>query len=139
MILRAHGQLWLGLGSDHTDRELEAVSVASSKQACPKPIASELWLLADASDHLDHLELRCEILEDGQWVLYQAGPLSTICPLTDLIDAAQLNEGGAMLCGTLGAIGGVRPSSSYKISLHDPVLRRTMRLGYGVRVLPVVC
>ena len=34
MLIRAGGKMWIGLGSDHTDRALEAVSVASSKQVC---------------------------------------------------------------------------------------------------------
>ena len=42
MILQAGGRRWLGLGSDHTDRALEAHSGAMSKQVCAKPCATEL-------------------------------------------------------------------------------------------------
>ena len=35
--------LWLGLGSDHTDRKAESISVALSKQLCGKVIGTELW------------------------------------------------------------------------------------------------
>ena len=32
VVLRHDGRLWVGVGSDHTDRELESYSVAVSKQ-----------------------------------------------------------------------------------------------------------
>ena len=35
--------LWVGLGSDHTDRAIEAQGVALSKQLCRKPMAAGLW------------------------------------------------------------------------------------------------
>jgi len=41
VLLRRDGMYFLTVGSDHTDRELEAESVARSKQVCPKPIARE--------------------------------------------------------------------------------------------------
>ena len=36
LVIRAEGALWLGLASDHTDRGLEAHSVAHSKAIAPK-------------------------------------------------------------------------------------------------------
>ncbi len=42
VIFAADG-LWVGLGSDHTDRAAEAYSVAISKQLCRKVVAHELW------------------------------------------------------------------------------------------------
>ena len=50
MLVRAGGRLWLGLASDHTDRALEAHSVALSKQICAKPCAASLWPLAGLRD-----------------------------------------------------------------------------------------
>src|SRR5262245_12741182 len=35
--------LWVGLGSDHTDRKAEAIGVSLSKQMCAKPIAAKAW------------------------------------------------------------------------------------------------
>jgi hypothetical protein len=34
--------LWLGLGSDHTDRKAETVDVTLSKQMCARPVGSTL-------------------------------------------------------------------------------------------------
>ena len=65
LVLKSGGRLWLGLGSDHTDRGLERVSVAASKQVCPKPVGRALWPLDALADRLDGLELRSEIREGG--------------------------------------------------------------------------
>jgi hypothetical protein len=43
-----------------------------------------------------------------------------------------------MFCGTLGAIGGIRPASHFEMELEDPVLGRTLRHAYAINVLPVV-
>jgi hypothetical protein len=49
-----------------------------------------------------------------------------------------LTPGTVMFCGTLGAIGGIRPASRFEMELEDPVLGRTLRHAYAVDVLPVV-
>ena len=59
------GKLWLGLASDHTDRELETTSVAASKQACVKVCATELWDFNHVRDHIDQMKLRSWIKEGG--------------------------------------------------------------------------
>ena len=138
LVIRHGGALWLGLGSDHTDRALEAYSVAASKQACPKPCAAVLWRWDEVADRLDSIELRSWIREDGDWVLYQDGTLAKMLPLDQLIAGAGLGEGAAMLCGTLPAIGGVRPSPGVRAVMRDPANGREIHLEYEARELPVV-
>lgn len=133
-ILRAGGRLWLGLGSDHTDRWLETTSVAHSKQGCPKPVAKDLWPMDGVADHLDELTLSASI-DDG--TLYQQGTLEQILPLPNLVESAGLRDGEAMLCGTLPAIGGVRPASHYEMELARKD-GRAIGLSYDVETLPVV-
>lgn len=138
MLVLLDGQLWLGLASDHTDRELEAYSVAASKQACVKPVSQNLWNFDYVKDHLDQLTLTCEVFEAGVWVSYQEGTLAAIRPLAELLMGADLPDHSAMLCGTLGAKGGVRPAEKYRMRLSDPVLDRCIALNYSVRTLPIV-
>ena len=138
LLVKLDGALFLGLGSDHTDRDLEAVSVAASKQACPKPVSDRLWRFEEVADTLDHLRLECEIEEDGHWTTYQDGSLASIRPLADLAARADLADGQAMLCGTLVAIGGVRPATAYRMRMTDPVLGRRLELSYRVQTLPLV-
>ena len=138
LILRAKGRLWLGLGSDHTDRGLERVSVAAAKQVCPKPVGRDLWPLDAMADRLDAMELRSEIEEAGGWVTYQEGTLAAIRPLAELAEAADLPSGGAMLCGTLTARGGVRPAAGFRATLRDPATGEELSLTYRAEALAVV-
>ena len=41
----------LGYTCEDTDRKLEAYSVAFSKQACIKPVATQAWRFADVAGH----------------------------------------------------------------------------------------
>ncbi len=138
LLIQANEQIWIGLASDHTDRDLEAHSVAASKQICAKPAAQELWKFNDVKEHLDMLILRCLIKENNEWITYQEGSLSSIRPLNELIDASGFTENSAMLCGTLAAIGGVRSASIYKMQLEDPVLNRTISMEYSVNALQII-
>lgn len=138
LIIRSAGDLWLGLASDHTDRGLEAYSVAASKQICTKPAAREIWRLSEVEADLDTLMLRCTIQENGRWVNYQEGALSNILPLQKLISGSGMGDNSAMLCGTLGAIGGVRPAHAYRMEVEDPKRNRRITLEYSIQTLPIV-
>ncbi|KAG0921965.1 hypothetical protein G6F31_020098 [Rhizopus arrhizus] len=49
-----------------------------SKQVCVKPVATSAWRLADVAAYWDELVIRSYIVENGEKVLYQEGPLSTL-------------------------------------------------------------
>lgn len=142
-VFAAGGEMYVSIASDHTDRKLETVSVAMSKQVCVKPVASSAWRLADVADYWDELVIRSHIVENGIEVLYQEGPLSSLRTPQELIagytgGAAVLPEGAGMTCGTVGAIGGIRPSVEFSMELYDPRRQRSLRHRYHVEVLPVV-
>lgn len=137
-LIRIDGRLWLGLGSDHTDRELEAFCVAHSKQICAKPVATKLWPFEAVADRLDELELTTWIGGRADRTIYQKGTLSDILPLASLLERRPLGEGEAMLCGTLPALGGVRPAAQYEMEIRDPAGRQSIRFSYRVRSVPVV-
>ena len=63
--------IWLGVGSDHTDREAETIDINLSKQLCSKPVGGDLWSLTEVAGHWDKLILRSHIVEAGRRVLYQ--------------------------------------------------------------------
>ncbi|WP_206696870.1 DUF2848 family protein [Marinomonas algicola] len=54
------------------------------------------------------------------------------------IKKASLKDNNAMLCGTFAAIGGVRKTPKFRMSLHDPVLQRTIESEYHTVELPAV-
>ncbi|WP_421983759.1 DUF2848 domain-containing protein [Roseibium sp.] len=137
-LLKQDGRIWLGLASDHTDRALEAHSVAASKQICAKPVADVLWPFEAVSPHLDDLVLKSWIEEAGSWVPYQDGKLASILPLEQLMQGAPLTDGTAMLCGTLPAIGGVRPAPDFRMSLSDPVRGQSIDWSYRTATLRII-
>jgi hypothetical protein len=133
--------LWLGLGSDHTDRKAETMGIALSKQLCGKPVGRTLWRLDEVEPHWDDLMLRAWATIEGARVLYQEGPLAGLRTPADLIGRrpeGPLAPGTVMFGGTLSAVGGIRPASRFEMELEDPVLGRRMRHAYAIDCLPVV-
>lgn len=136
------GELFLGVGSDHTDREAETYGVTLSKQMCDKPVAPVVWPLAEALGHWDQLVLRSHIVENGARTLYQEGQVSGMLAPQTLIETyagkAGLRDGAAMFCGTFAARGGIRASSRFEFEIEDPVRGRKIAHGYDMINLPVL-
>ena len=135
--------LWVGLGSDHTDRAAEAHSIALSKQLCRKPMSSELWRFVEVEPHWDQLIVRAHIVEDDRRVLYQEGTMAQILPPHELIDAyvgddEPLPSGTIMFMGAVNTIGPVRTAQRFEMELIDPILKRRLYHAYDVQVIPVV-
>jgi hypothetical protein len=132
--------LWVGLGSDHTDRKIEAIDVTVSKQMCAKPIAKTLWKYDDVKDHWDDLMLKSTIINDRFKEDYQEGPVTTMRSPEELIalytSGGELPEGTLMFCGTLAVQGGVRPAEYFDATLTDPVLGREINYQYQAESLP---
>ena len=140
-FLLAHdGRLWVGVGSDHTDRKLEAHDVAMSKQVCAKPIANTVWAMDEVRDHWDALILRSYASDGSSRQLYQEGTLSQMLAPASLIDRYAGNAGLApetlMFCGTFAVIGEVRGAARFEMEIEDPVLGRKIEHGYNVTTLP---
>jgi hypothetical protein len=142
VLIGWQGRIFVGLGSDHTDRKVEAYSVTVSKQMCDKVMASTLWELEDVIGHWDKMVLRSWAWIDGARVLYQEGTLDGMLPVADLIargfGGKGLPDGCAMFGGTFAAKGGIRPASRFEFELEDPVLKRSIKHAYDVIELPVL-
>ncbi len=139
VVLQWLGRLWIGTGSDHTDREVEAYGVTVSKQMCEKPLAPTLWAFDDVAAHWDRLVLRSYATIAGTRVLYQEGSVAAMRHPEDLIARYAkhgLAEGTLMFCGTLAVHGGVRPAERFEFELEDPVRGRKIHHGYSVDSLP---
>ncbi|VVD86227.1 DUF2848 domain-containing protein [Pandoraea anhela] len=140
VLVQQGDDLWVSIGSDHTDREVEAYGVTVSKQVCAKPVAREAWRFADVAAHWDRLELRSWVTSDGERRLYQEGTVAGLLSPHELMARLGPNglpAGAAMFCGTLAAIGGVAGGEQFEIELHDPVLDRTIRHRYATRALAI--
>jgi hypothetical protein len=142
VLIGWQGRIFVGVGSDHTDRNVETYSITVSKQMCDKPIAPVLWELEEVARHWDQMILRSFAWIGGARVLYQEGTLDSMLPVAELIERGfggkELPDGCALFGGTFAAKGGIRPASRFEFELEDPVLQRTIRHAYDVIELPIL-
>lgn len=142
VLLRHGGRIWVGAGSDHTDRVVEHMGITVAKQLCDKPIAREFWPLDEVEPHWEELTLTAVVAENGGEVVYQEGGVAGLLSPTELLghleaEGGALEEGTLMFGGTCGAIGGVRFSPNFRLELYDPVLERTITHSYAVLPVPI--
>jgi uncharacterized protein DUF2848 len=142
VLLQHGGRLWVGTGSDHTDREVETYGVTVSKQMCDKPIAPTFWAFDEVAPHWDKLILRAHVTENGARVLYQEGAVAAMMDPKALLARhakdRRLAENTLMFCGTLAAKGGVRPTTQFAFEIEDPVKQRKIAHAYTARTLPIL-
>ena len=109
VLIGWQGRIFVGLGSDHTDRKVEAYSVTVSKQMCDKAMAPVLWELEDVIGHWDRMILRSFAWIEGARVLYQEGTLDSMLRSPELIQRGfggkGLPDGCAMFGGNFAARG----------------------------------
>ena len=143
VLVNIDGELWVGVGSDHTDREVETYGVTVSKQMCDKPMASVLWLLEEVEDHWDSMVVRSFAVNGDERELYQEGSISAMLPATELLERYKehhgtgLQPGDVMFGGTLAVIDEIRPAQRFEFELEDPVLNRKITHGYYTEELSV--
>ena len=139
IIVLCDGKVYIGVGSDHTDRELESASVPKAKQVCPKPIGGDLWDYDELKDHWDEIEIRSYQTVDGVETLYQKGTLADILPvetiLKELLDRAGDIGNSVVFSGTVPALNGFKFGSSFRGELEDKKLGRTIACKYNVAVI----
>ena len=141
LLLKYGGRLWVGAGSDHTDREVEKYGVTVSKQMCDKPMAAHFWAYDEVAPHWDQLILRSHVIEGGQRRIYQEGSVAEMLPPQDLLaryGEDNMTDGTLMFCGTLAAQGGVRATPGFEFEIEDPMLGRKISHAYKVICLPIL-
>jgi hypothetical protein len=143
IMVNIDGKLWIGVGSDHTDRKVETYNITVSKQMCDKPVASVLWPWEELADHWDSLMLRSRVVIGGQSELYQDGRVASMRPPLELIeryvaDGGEFAAGTVMFGGTLAAMGGIRPADSFEFEIIDAMLDRRISHAYDIEALPIV-
>lgn len=142
LLLKLDGKLWVGAGSDHTDRQVETYGVTVSKQMCEKPISPIFWAYDDVAPHWDGLVLRSYVVNGTERALYQEGPVAKMMDpkalLARYVEGGELPENTLMFCGTLAAIGGIRATDVFEFEVEDPVLGRKITHSYRVEKLPIL-
>jgi 4-hydroxyphenylacetate 3-monooxygenase len=104
VVVCTGGRWYLGVGSDHTDREVETRDIRESKASAPKPVGDHVVPLERAIAVWDGIELVSTV--DG--VEYQRGKLAAMLPPATLLDGVpgSLGTDALMFCGTLPLLTG---------------------------------
>jgi hypothetical protein len=144
LLLENENRIYVGVGSDHTDRKLEAFSIAWSKNILPNVISKELWFFDDVLPHWDQIVLRSWVTQDGKRSLYQEAPLRSILPPKELISFVRSNIQGELnhmviFSGTIGLLRGeLIFGEKFEVELENPVLKDRLSVSYEVTPLNYV-
>ena len=136
-------EVYVGVGSDHTDRELEVTSIIKSKQICPNLMSRRIWLLKDVRKDWDELMLRSWVKNDeGLKGLYQEASLSSMMTPEDLMAFVQGEmddknlEGVVIYSGTIPTLTtGANYNNYFEVELSNPKTGKKLHCSYKVRVL----
>ncbi len=153
------GETFITTGSDHVDATVDPASFktaggvpdpAKGKQLCPAVVAREVWYYNDLKDHFGALRLKSWVTIDGQKVMFQDSPISSIVDLeTHYAANPKLKQNQTVLfSGSVDPLPSA-PADLYNIAagdksifprdfhfeLADPILGRSISHGYRVTVV----
>jgi hypothetical protein len=141
LLIRDEKTIYVGLGSDHTDRHLEETDIPRAKQICPNVISRRVWPLSEVLPHWDDLEIESRMIVDGKEVLYQKGRLGLILDPPGLMEFVHSKipgslDGMVVYSGTLSNLtGDFVFGERFTATLTDPKLGRSLALSYDVLTL----
>ena len=128
-------QLYVGVGSDHTDRAVETVSILASKQDCANHLAPILWPYSEIKDHWDDCVLRSWV--DGR--LYQEvgvkaflEPENMIALLRERVSDVP-DKNIVLYSGTIVSVDKkLGFGSRWRYQIEDPTAERLIEAEYAV-------
>jgi len=138
IMLRAGGELFVGVGSDHTDRALERESVRYAKQVCPKVVSREVWRYADVATHWERVTLRSFTGTERR--LYQEGPAAEMLDPEDILARTQQRTGRGLddvlvFSGTLPLVGELSFGERFEVELVDETNGERLSVQYHINVI----
>jgi hypothetical protein len=144
VLLMAADRIYIGVGSDHTDRQVEASSIVKSKQICPNILSSTVWDYASVRDRWDELMLQSWVKPFGadREVLYQSAPCGTIIEPGAILDRIRTKmtdrrtDGLVVFSGTVPVVtANMIYGEHFRCELRDPLAGRSLSCGYRVEPL----
>ena len=139
LLVLNEGEIYIGIGSDHTDRGLETVGISKAKQICGKPLGPVLWPYAEVKDHWDQIKLQSWQRKDGKEFIYQDGTVGGIMKVEDILAEVKKDcpnvKNAVLFSGTVGVKDGFVYGDWFRCELTDPVLGRKLSHEYVVEVI----
>jgi hypothetical protein len=133
------GKLYVGVGSDHTDRALERVSVTNAKQACPKVVAPDVVSYEEVASYWSQIDLRSSVGPAGSERTYQSGGVAELLDPEQILRLIEKRTGGSLegvlvFSGTLPLAGDLEYSDRFVAELVDQDHDLLLRCSYEVQV-----
>ena len=134
----------VGVGSDHTDRELESLSIVQSKQVCYNVLSPTVWEYEEVEPVWDELLIQSWVRPPGadKEVLYQSAPLAKILSAEKIMSLVEsklvgtVKDGLVIFSGTVPILTGeVICGDTFRCELRNPRTGGFLRCEYGVSVL----
>jgi len=143
LLIHDDGEVYVGLVSDHTDREIERLDLPASKQLCSKVVARDVWRLSDVENGWDNLVMSSWALKGKRKVCYQSSSLACLLPPNRLLELVKgntvdgLQGGTAILSGTIPISNGeIVYAERFEASLLDTRSDSELRLAYAISTFP---
>ena len=134
-------EVYVGLGSDHTDRHLEEIDIPRAKQICPNLMGRTVWPLVEVENHWDDILMNAHVVKDGKNTLYQEGRLGLLLNPAELMSFVKSKIPGPLenliiYSGTMGMLTGEFVfGEKFSAGLIDEKLNRRIEISYDVRPL----
>lgn len=143
VTLRDGDEVLVGVGSDHTDRELEKTDVPWAKQVGPNVVSPTFWRWSDVEDHWDEVTLHSWVAAEpgGEEVLYQKGSVAEFWTPIEMLEGVEgrvpdVDGAELFMSGTIVSEGEKLDFGRvFRMRMHDPVTDRTLEHTYTVTVL----
>ncbi|WP_203287775.1 DUF2848 family protein [Metabacillus sp. cB07] len=142
LIILSKGEIYIGVGSDHADKQIESQNIHKSKQLCAKHMSEEVWKWSAVKDHWDEIVLESRYIVNGKEELYQRNIAEVMLRPEDIIQSVEsdydhslLNLECVIFSGSVPTIDGFKYGEHFKYSLHDPVNKEKISSEYSVKIL----
>jgi hypothetical protein len=139
LFIKNDNEIYIGIGSDHTDRTLEELDIPRAKQITPNLISPVVWDLNDVAEHWDDLSMECSVKKDTKTCLYQKGILSLLMSPSELMEFVSKKIEGP-LNNIVIFSGTVKMETedfvfadTFSGLLSDPTLNRSIGFSYSVK------
>lgn len=142
LIISLNGDIYIGVGSDHADKNIESLNIHKSKQLCAKHMCNEVWKWSEVKDHWDQVVLESRYIVNGVEELYQKNiaevmlrPENIIQSVEDFYHKKISDFDCVIFSGSIPTLDGFRYGEHFKYSLFDPVKNRKISSEYSIKKL----
>ena len=144
VAIRDGNEVFISVGSDQCDRELDPLFPDKPKQMCPHPVAAAAWPYAEVKDHWDELRIQSTVTVQGHDVPLQDSRLEALVTLDYLLDmptVRSLPDVAFLFCGSSPFLDSADEAvkehnlspfttwgvgDAFSVRLYDPVLKRAI-------------